>query len=129
MKNTKLIYSNIIGATLIVGILLSGGQNISQTFALFHEGEEQGGTEVSMDSFNTIRDEVQLAISQLDLGNTEQAREHLDTVIQELNEMSDGDAGDNQTVGTPATQTGGAVTDNNQTGGAFDNQTGLFNPS
>ncbi|CAN5610920.1 hypothetical protein BH23THE1_BH23THE1_23610 [soil metagenome] len=41
MKNTKLIYSSIIGATLIVGILLSGGQNLSQTFAFFHEGEEQ----------------------------------------------------------------------------------------
>ncbi len=35
------IYSSIIGATLIVGILLSGGQNLSQTFAFFHEGEEQ----------------------------------------------------------------------------------------
>jgi hypothetical protein len=41
MKNTTLIYSSIIGATLLVGILLSGGQNLSQTFAFFHEGEEQ----------------------------------------------------------------------------------------
>jgi hypothetical protein len=114
MINTKLIYSSIIGATLMVGILLSGGQNLSQTFALFHEGEEQGGTEVSMDSVNTIRDEVQLAITQLDLGNTEQVREHLDTAIQELDEISGQGAMDNQT--------GGAM--DNQTGGAMDNQTG-----